>query len=141
MTKRGDEAPEEESALGGPMKAPQSPLFDGDVKSLKVTKDVNLLQLLDEIDDRLGDRQKYQVVLEVEDHKAPVSETNPLTIHVHPAEVDMRTVRGVVESHVFNADHGKSASDKELEELKSRLAQGDLALPELNKIVRSIIGG
>jgi hypothetical protein len=135
------DAPEEEPIQegGGLMKAPQQALFDGDTKSVTVTHEVNLLQLLNEVEDRLGDRSHFQVVMEMADHKAPVSEMNPLIIHVHPAEADMRTVRGAVDSHSPDPDYGRSDADKKLEELKGRLRDGDLSLKDLNTILRSVI--
>lgn len=135
---RGDTAPEE-PASGGIMTPPKQPLFDGDVKSVKVTGDVNMIQLLDEIEEHLGDRERYQVLMQIEDHQAPVSKENPLVIHVHPATTDMDAVLGVVNEHTPDADYGKSEKDKELESLKARLAEGDLALEDLNKIVRSLV--
>jgi hypothetical protein len=140
MTKpRGDTAPEESSG-GGIMTPPKHPAFDGDVKSVKVTGDVNTIQLLDEIEEHLGDRERYQVLMEMKDPRASVSDENPLVIHVHPATTDMEAVLGVVNSHTADADYGKTKKDKELESLKGRLAKGDLALEDLNKIVRSLIG-
>lgn len=135
---RGDTAPEEPSG-GGIMTPPKHPLFDGDVKSVKVTGEVNMVQLLDEIEEHLGDRERYQVLMEVENHRAPVSDENPLIVHVHPATTDMDAVLGVVNSHTADADYGKTEKDKELESLKARLAKGDLALEDLNKILRSIV--
>lgn len=139
---KGDTAPvEDDTPLGGPMIPVANPIFDGDAKSMVVTKNVNMNQLVAEIDERLGDRAKYQVIAEIADHRALVSEANPLTLHVHPSEVDMRTVRGVVESHVPDVDHGKTKQEIEIDALKARLAEGDLSLPDLNKILRSIFGG
>lgn len=139
MTKnRGDAAPEEPGS-GPLMVTPKQPFFDGDVKSVKVTGDVNAIQLLDEIEDHLGNRDQYQVLMEIADHKTPVSKDNPLVIHVHPASTDMDAVLGVVNAHEPDADYGKTDKDKELESLKARLAEGDLALEDLNKIVRSLV--
>lgn len=126
---------------GGLMTPVANPLFNGEVKTIEVTKDVNVHQLLHEVEERLGDRDKFQVVLNLEDDRAPVSESNKLQIHVHPTDVDMRTVRGVVESHVPDPAWGRTAEEIEIENLKARLLEGDLALPELNKIMRSILGG
>ena len=136
--KKGDTAPEE-PAGGGIMTPPKQPLFDGDVKSVKVTGDVHPIQLLDEIEEHLGDRDRYQVMMELADNRAPVSAKNSLVIHVHPATTDMDAVLGVVNSHEPDADYGKTDKDKELESLKARLAEGDLALEDLNKIVRSLV--
>lgn len=135
-------APEfEEGFQGGLMKPVDNPLWGGDVASIKVTRDVNLPQLLWEIDEKLGDRTKYHVVLETSKDDQPVSAKNPLLVHVHPGDTDMRTVNSVVKAHVPDADWGKSEEQKEIEGLKARLLEGDLALPELNKILRSILGG
>jgi hypothetical protein len=123
------------------MKPVENPLWGGDVTSLKVTRDVNLHQLLWEIDERLGDRAKYHVVMELAKEGEPVSTKNPLMVHVHPGDTDMRTVNSVVKAHVPDADWGKTDEQKEIESLKARLLEGDLALPELNKILRSILGG
>lgn len=138
----GDVAPEgEPEPLGGAMRPPAQPFWDGNAKSLKVTKKVNPIQLLDEIEDRLGDPSRYQVVMQVDDPKTGVSTDNPLTVHVHPADTDMHAVREVVKAHTPDPDYGKSKADLEREGLVQRLRDGnDLALPELNKILRSIIG-
>jgi hypothetical protein len=136
-----DSAPEVEEGNGGPMRPPAEGkmLFSGDHKSLEVTREVGLIQLSDEIEERLGDPEKFHVVMEIQDEKSPVSEKNPLIIHVHPAEVDMRTVRGAVDSHEMDPDYGKTDEDKNLEALKERLGKGDLSLKELNVILRSVI--
>jgi hypothetical protein len=141
LTKELAEGETEEELNGGLMRPPLAgtELFGGDHKSLEVTREVGLIQLLDEIEERLGDRDKFHVAMETKDHQAPVSDTNPMTIHIHPSEVDMRTVRGVVESHVVDPDYGKTDEDKKLESLKARLAKGDLSLKDLNVILRSVI--
>lgn len=137
---KGNTAPEE-PADGGLMRdVPTSKaIFEGNAKAMTVTKAVNTVQLAHEIDDRLGDPERYHVAMVLDRHDVPVSEKNPLTIYVHPADVDMRTVRGAVESHVADADYGRSEQDIEIGKLKERLAGGDLSLEELNRIVRSIV--
>ena len=131
----------EEGFQGGLMKPVENPLWGGDVATLKVTRAVNTHQLLWEIDEKLGDRTKYHVVLEHEKPDEPVSVKNPLLVHVHPGDTDMRAVSAVVKAHVADPDWAKSEQEKEIEGLKARLLEGDLALPELNKILRSILGG
>jgi hypothetical protein len=125
---------------GGLMKPVANPLFDGDVASLVVTRDVHVHQLLSEIDAKLADPAKYQVIMKVRDHLGAVSEANPLTLHIHPASTDLALVQSVVDAHVPNHDHGKTEQQKEIDALKARLREGDLALPDLNKIFRSILG-
>lgn len=114
-------------------------LFDGEAKSLSVTKDVNVMQLIDEVDDRLGDPQRYQVVGQIEDETAEVSKANPLTLFVH-GDADMRTVRGAVESHEKDENYGLSADDRKINELKKKLRSGkDLPAEELNILLRAML--
>jgi hypothetical protein len=134
-----NEAPEELETPSGVLKAVETPIFGGEAKSLKVTKDVNVRQLIDEIDERLGDRKRYQVVGHLEDDDREVSEKNPLTLYVH-GDADMRTVRGVVESHDKDPDYGLTDEEKDLNELRAKLKSGeDLPAGELNRLLRSIL--
>jgi hypothetical protein len=138
-TDKGNEAPEELETPSGTLKEVAEPIFGGEAKSLKVTKDVNVHQLIDEIDERLGDRDKYHVVGHLEDDGNPVSEKNPLTLYIHGG-ADMRTVRGVVESHDKDPNYGLSDEDKRINELKDKLKSGkDLPADELNELLRSIV--
>lgn len=114
--------------------------FEGEGKTYEVTKPINPAQLIDEVYDRLANRQKYQVVIHVVDFDKEVSKDNPATIHVHPADADMRTVRGAVESHVPDPDFGMTQEQVELRDLRTRLATEDLTVQELNTIMRSIAG-
>jgi len=137
-----DDAPEELEPPYGLLKPPKdlgAALFDGEAKSIKVTKDVNLHQLVTEVDERLGDPQRYNVVAHVEDLAQPVSEENPLTLYVH-GDADMRTVRGVVESHVKDEHFGLSEEERRINELKSKLRSGkDLPAAELNELLRAML--
>lgn len=131
---------EEEPLLLTPPK-PGEELFEGQGKSYAVTKDVHPLQLIDEVYYRLGDRDKYQVVAHLEDDDNPVSEDNPLTLHLL-GDVDLRTVRGVVESHVKDPDYGLDDKEKELKALAARLTSGeDLPVADLNKLLRGVLQG
>jgi len=125
-----------------PLLTPPKPgeeLFGGEGKSYKVTKDVHPFQLMEEVYARLGDRTKYEVAAHLEDDDKPVSEENPLTLHLY-GDVDLRTVRGVVESHEKDEDYGLSDEEKELNALKARLASGeDLPTSELNRLLRSML--
>lgn len=114
--------------------------FDGEGKSMTVTREVNPSQLLDEVYDRLGDRSHYNVALQVKEWGLPVSEANPATLHVHPASVDMRTVRGAVESHVPDPHWGMDDEAIRLAGLKAKLAEGDLGHEELNQLLRAVLG-
>jgi hypothetical protein len=137
--KKADEAPEELETPSGVLKEVAEPIFGGEAKSMAVTKDVNVQQLVREIDDRLGDPGRYQVVGHLEDDDNPVSEKNPLTLYVH-GDADMRTVRGVVESHEKDPGYGLTDEEKNLNELKERLRSGeDLPASELNQLLRSIL--
>jgi hypothetical protein len=131
---------DEETALLTPPPAGEE-MFEGKGKSYVVTKDVHPLQLIDEVYSRLGDRDKYQVVAQVEDDDNPVSEDNPLTLHLL-GDVDLRTVRGVVESHVKDAEYGLAEGEKELKALAARLTSGeDLPVADLNKLLRGVLQG
>jgi hypothetical protein len=135
--KEYSDAPEEPVGLLMPPKAGQE-LFDGAGKSYKVTKDVRPGQLIEEIYERLGDRSKFEVVAHLDDD-APVSEDNPLTLHLL-GDVDLRTVRGVVESHEKDENFGLSDEEAKLNVLKDRLTSGeDLPVKELNKLLRSML--
>jgi hypothetical protein len=140
----GHVAPEAEPVeqAGGLMKPPPegAALFGGDFTSLTVTQEINILQLVAEIDEQLGDPERYQVVVEPTVFGLPVSESNPLTVHVHPASVDLKVVKTVVDAHTPIPDYGKTDQDKQLDSLKERLREGDLPLEDLNVILRSIIG-
>lgn len=134
-----DEAPEELETPSGLLDEHPEPIFGGEAKSLKVTNDVNVHQLIDEIDTRLGDRERFHVVGHLEDDDNPVSEQNPLTLYVHGG-ADMRTVRGVVESHDKDPNYGLSDEDRRINELKGKLRSGkDLPAAELNELLRSIV--
>lgn len=138
-----DEAPDEletPSGLLNPPKDHAEALFGGEAKSLVVTKDVQVHQLMAEIDERLGDRKKYHVVGHLEDDDRPVSEKNPLTLYVHGG-ADLRTVRGAVESHERDDHYGLSDEERRINELKDRLRSGDdLPGAELNELLRAMIG-
>lgn len=113
--------------------------FDGEGKTLTITKPVHPAQLLNEVYDRLGDRAHYNAALQVKEPFLPVSEANPAVLHIHPASVDMRTVRGVVESHAPDPRWGMDEQAAELADLKTRLATEDLGPEELNRLLRSIL--
>ena len=136
------DGPEEEfeiEVVGGLLTPPEpgKEMFDGDVKTLRVTKDVYPVQLVDEIDDRLGDADRFQVAVHLDDDEAPVSEKNPLTLYIH-GDPDMRTVRGAVESHVPNPHHGMTAGEIRVAELKDKLRSGkDLPASELSELLRA----
>lgn len=132
---------EEPIAMGGLMTPVENPMFGGDTVTVKVTKAVNANQLLFEVDEKLGDRDKYQVLLAAQDWTEPFSAKNPLLLHIHPADTDVKVVNGVVKAHVPDEHWGRTDEEKKISELKERLKEGDLALPELNQILRSIIGG
>jgi len=114
--------------------------FEGEGKTLAVTKPVNAAQLLEEVYDRLGDHQKYNVVLASERDPGELSEEHPGTLHVHPADADMRKVRGVVESHVPDPDWGLDEDAREIRDLKAKLAQGDLDQQQMNVLLRRLVG-
>lgn len=131
---------EEPTALLTPPKEGEE-LFEGQGKSYVVTKDVHPLQLIDEVYARLGDRDKYQVVAQFEDDESPVSESNPLTLHLL-GDVDLRTVRGVVDTHEKDPDYGLAEGEKELKSLAARLTSGeDLPVADLNKLLRGVLQG
>lgn len=138
-----EQAPEElETANGGLLDPPQegSEFFEGEGKSYTVTKDVNPVQLLHEVEEKLGDRDRFQVIVQGAKPGRKVSEENPLTIHVHGEGADMRKVRGVVESHTPDPHFGVSQEDQEVDALRKKLQGGkDLTVAELNKVVRSLI--
>ncbi len=136
--KKADEAPEEPVGLLTPPKT-GTELFEGEGKSYEVTKDVNPAQLIEEVYERLGKRDKYQVVATLEDDDSPVSEENPLVLHLF-GDVDLRTVRGVVESHEKDDSFGVSKEEAALNELADRLRSGeDLSSGELNTLLRSML--
>lgn len=138
MVKTSKNQAEDAPLLTPPKKGEE--LFGGEGKFLTVTKDVHPLQLMDEVYARLGDRTKYEVVCVLEDDDNPVSEENPLVLHVMGNSVDLRTVRGVVESHEKDEHYGRTEEEKHLEELKERLRSGeDLPASELNALLRSML--
>lgn len=135
-TKGAEEPPE--SALLTPPK-PGDEFFEGEGKSYEVTKDVHPLQLIDEVYARLGDRSKFEVVASLEDDDSPVSEENPLVLHLL-GNVDLRTVRAVVETHEKNPNYGLDDEEIQINELKERLLSGeDLPAADLNTLLRSIL--
>lgn len=105
--------------------------FDGKAKSLKISKEVHESQLIDEVYSRLGDRDAYEVVI--------TGSSGEQLLYVL-GDVDMRTVRGAVESHTPDPDHGLDESEKEIRQLKERLASGeDLPSSDLNKLLRAML--
>lgn len=139
MVKTTKKQDEQDAPLLTPPK-PGEEIFEGKGKSYEVTKDVNPHQLIEEVYARLGNRDKYQVVAHLEDDDNPVSEKNPLTLHLLGDDVDLRTVRGVVETHEKDEHYGVSDEEKELRSLEARLADGeDLPAEDLNKVLRGII--
>jgi hypothetical protein len=131
---------EEPLVLLTPPKAGEE-LFEGKGQALKVTKDVHPLQLIDEVYDRLGSRDKYQVVTHLEDDETPVSEGNPLTLHLL-GDIDLKAVEAVVETHVKDAEYGLAEGEKELKVLAARLTAGeDLPVADLNKLLRGVLQG
>lgn len=140
-TEQDEPLVEMETPNGGMLLPPKpgQEVFEGKAKTLKVTKDVNVPQLMHEVDERLGDPDRYQVVGHWEDDLVPVSEANPLTLFVD-GEADMRTVRGVVESHVKDEHWGLSDQEREINELKAKLKSGkDLPAADLNKLMRAML--
>lgn len=105
--------------------------FDGKGKSLKVGKKINEYQLIQEVYERLGDRDAYQVVLADGDD-------GPLVYVL--GDVDMRTVRGVVESHTPDELYGLNEEERTIRQLKARLHGGeDLSESDLNKLMRAML--
>lgn len=124
------DAPDEDfSGMLIPPKGGHEP-FDGKAKSLKIGKPVHEAQLIEEVYARLGDRDAFEVVV-------TGSESEQLLYVL--GDVDMRTVRGVVESHTPDPDHGLDEGEKEIRQLKERLKSGeDLPASDLNKLIRSL---
>lgn len=105
--------------------------FDGAAKSMQVVKDVNAHQLIEEVYGRLGDRDAFEVVL--------TGEGAEQVLYVL-GEVDMRTVRGVLESHVPDPYYGLSEEDRKVNKLRERLRSGeDLPAEELNTLLRAML--
>lgn len=122
--------PEDATGMLTPPKDGHQP-FDGKAKSLTIGKPVNEGQLIEEVYTRLGDRDAFEVAI--------AGAEPDQTLYVL-GDVDMRTVRGVVESHVPDPEHGLDESEKEIRQLKERLASGeDLEGAELNKLLRSLL--
>lgn len=139
--KKQDQAPEDEVSTSGQLRPPKDgdEIFLGEAKSLTVTKDVNIGQLLTEVDERLNDSARYHVVAHIERDEDEVSEENPLTLYVH-GDADMRTVRGVVESHVRDDSYGIPDEERKINELKEKLKAGeDLPPADLNKLLRAML--
>lgn len=141
-TKKGSEAPEElETPSGGLLDAPEpgTEVFGGEGQKLTVTKDVNAHQLMEEVYDRLGDRDKYQVAAVLEDDYAPVSEENPLVLYVL-GDADMKAVEDAVEQHEKDEHWGLSEEEQKINDLKARLKDGeDLPTADLNTLLRAIV--
>lgn len=134
-----DEVPEELETPSGVLQEVETPIFGGEAKTLKVTSDVHVHQLMDEIDARLGNPEKFHVVGHLEHDDKPVSEQNPLTLYVYGG-ADMRTVRGAVESHDKDPNYGLTEEEQRLNGLKEKLRSGkDLPAAELNELLRSML--
>lgn len=105
--------------------------FDGNAKSMQITKDINAHQLIEEVYGRLGDRSAFEVVL--------TGDPGEYTLYVL-GDVDMRTVRGVLESHTPDAHYGLTEQDRRIGELRERLHGGeDLGSEDLNVLLRSML--
>lgn len=129
VTKKGQD-PEESAGVLTPPKNGHVP-FDGNAKSMKVTKDAHDGQLIEEVYTRLGDRDAYQVV---------ITGDGPERVLYVLGDADMRTVRGVVESHTPDPHYGLTEQDRKVRELRERLRSGeDLPPEDLNVLLRALL--
>lgn len=105
--------------------------FDGKAKSMTLSGDVAEHQLVEEVYSRLGDRDAYEVTVTGEPGKQVLWVLG---------DVDMRSVRGVVDSHRPDADFGLDEDGKTLRQLKERLKSGeDLPASDLNRLLRAVL--
>lgn len=111
--------------------------FEGEGVSLEVTEDVNPTQLVEEVYTRLGNRDRFQVVVHYQHYGEPISEANPLTLYVHP-QASTGVLAEVVGAHVKDPDWGLDDQDKRIRDLKERLTSQDLSNQELNELLRTI---
>ncbi len=138
VTKPNKDEPQPDDGAGmlTPPKGGHLP-FDGQGKSLTVIKNVNPPQLIEEVYARLGDRADFEVVAQLDGDT--VSPEHPMTLHVL-GSADMRTVLGVVNSHVPDDSYGMDEQERRVHALKERLIRGeDLSEQELNTLMRAMV--
>lgn len=117
----------------GLLAAPREGLvpFGGKAKSLEIGKDVNEHQLVEEVYDRLGDRDAFEVVV--------AGEPGQQSLYVL-GDADMGAVRQVVDAHTPDPDHGLDEGQREIRQLRDRLVGGeDLPASDLNKLLRAML--
>lgn len=105
--------------------------FDGKAKSMKLSGEVAHGQLVAEVYDRLGGRDDHEVTV--------TGEGDEQTLWVL-GDVDMRSIRGVVDSHTPDPHFGLTEEQQAVKQLKERLASGeDLPASDLNRLLRAML--
>lgn len=106
--------------------------FDGNARSVELAGEVSEHQLVEEVYEHLGDRDAYQVTV-----TGDRGEQQVLWVL---GDADMDGVRGVVDAHVPDPDHGLDEEGRALRQLRERLASGeDLPASDLNRLLRAML--
>lgn len=98
------------SNLAIPVDAPADPPPDPyeDAENVPLTKEVNVVQLTDELSTALG--QTVQVAIVHDDFSQPISVGNPAVLWIRPDTVNLTTVNNVIAAHVINPNYGIPAT-------------------------------
>lgn len=94
------------SNLVVPLAAPVSPPPDPyeDAVTVNLTKEVNVVQLTDEISAAVG--QTVQLAIVRDDFTMPISVSNPAVVWIKPDTVNLTTVNNAITAHVANPNYG-----------------------------------
>lgn len=103
--------------------------YDGNGSKLVVTKTIHFPQLAEEIAKVLPEDSSFVA-------EGDVVGPGEVIFHFSSPDVDLAKVSNVIEEHEVNYDHGLSEDQVALNDLKSRLAKGDLAVKDLNALLR-----
>lgn len=88
--------------LAAPIAPPPDPYEDALTTSL--TKEVNVVQLTDEISAAVG--QSVQLAIVRDDFTMPISVGNPAVVWIIPDTVNLTTVNNTITAHVINPNYG-----------------------------------
>lgn len=122
--------------------------FDGDSKTFEVTSEINVEQVQREISERLGRQVRVALTIGLGEI---ASKDKPGVLFVSPADIDGRTVRGVVESHkprkvlpptpAHPANGPLVPNTPDVAAAREKLAEGGrLTSTEVSNLFRDILG-
>lgn len=102
--------------------------YHGLGSDLELNKEVYYPQLADEIQAHVPEGVHFVGVRNAtSDH---------MTLHFSELIEDLSGIQSVVDAHVPDESYGLTPEEKEYEELKTKLGNGDLPVKELNKLLK-----